>query len=95
MEALNRYHKCLFVYERNFLKMVGHDFFVDDFKRGIHAYLMYTILAMFLCTNMYTMIAYDSFMLLNALMFMAISIEVCDSNFVTFNDMIPSSPPRS
>lgn len=76
MEALNRYRKCFFVYERNFLKWVGHDFFVDNFKPRLHAYVMYTIYMVFIFTNIYTMIYYDTFVLLNALMFMSLSTEV-------------------
>lgn len=83
MEALNRYRKCLFVYERNFLRFVGHDIFRENFKPGFHAYVMYTLVVVFMFSNIYTMITYDSFMLLNALMFIFIAVEViiCDQKW--------------
>lgn len=80
MEALNRYRQCFFVYERNFLRCVGHDIFLENFKPQFHAYVMYTIVVVFIFSNVYTMFYYDSFMLLNALMFMVLSIEVSGCN---------------
>lgn len=82
MEALSRFRKCFFVYERNLLRLVGHDIFVENFKPGLHAHLLYGLLVSFIFSNLYTIYAYDSFMLLNALMFLFIAIEV--SVFVGF-----------
>lgn len=76
MEALNRYRRCFFVYLRSLLRIVGHDIFVENFKPELHAYAMYTILVVFLSSNLYTVLVYDSFMLLNALIFTCVAIEV-------------------
>lgn len=76
MEALDRYRKCLFVYERNLLKMVGHDIFVENFAPGIHAYALYGLLVIFIVSNVYTLCVYDSFTAMNGAMFMALAFQV-------------------
>lgn len=76
MEAYNKYRKCFFVYERTLLRLIGHDYLSPDFKPGIVAYTIYALLVLFMCTNAYTIIFYESFIILNGCMFMCMSLVV-------------------
>lgn len=76
MDAFNRFHKCFFEYERSLLRMIGHDYLDPNFKPGILAYLIYTLTAIFMITNSYTILFYEPFTVLNGCVFMNLSVVV-------------------
>lgn len=76
MDAFNRYHKCFFTYERAMLSLIGHDYFLPNFKPGILAFTMYAIAAVFISTNLYTILYYEPFIKLNGYIFMCMAMAV-------------------
>lgn len=82
MEAFDRYHRCFFKYERTLLQLIGHDFFLPNFKPGLLAFAAYSTLALFIFSTIYTMIYYDLFAMLNACLLLCLSLEV--SKHVSF-----------
>lgn len=58
------------------LQLMGHDYFETNFKPGILAYSVYTLLALFLFTNLYTILYYEPFTVLNASIFMCMAVVV-------------------
>lgn len=76
MDAFNRYHKCFHSYIRKLLQIIGHDYFLPNYKRGPLAYIMYSVLVTFLLTNMYTIFYYEPFTVFNAIIFMCLALEV-------------------
>lgn len=76
MEAFNRYHKCFFKYERTLLSMIGHDYFLPEFRPGILAFAVYALTVTFIFSNLYTILYYEPFTVLNGCIFMSMSLVV-------------------
>lgn len=70
MDAFSCYCKCFYKYDRTLFRLIGHDFFLANFKPGLHAFAVYFMLGFAIFNITYTIFYYDIFNKLNASMFL-------------------------
>lgn len=87
MDAFNRFHKCFYTYIRTLLAATGHDYFVPyEWKPGPLTFMAYAILLIASSFNLYTILFYDPFTVVNASMFMCLVSQVGGSKVILLLD---------
>lgn len=76
MEAFNRFNRCIFEWERNLLKLIGHDFFGEKFERNVMTFVVYALTLLTSISELYTLIYLDPLSKLFALICVLIQIQV-------------------
>lgn len=76
MEALFRFNRCIFEWERSLLKLVGHDFLGGTFKKNLMTFTVYFIIVVSLGAMGYSIMFYDSLTKIFNLAFSLIALQV-------------------
>lgn len=76
MEAYNRFNRCIFEWERNLLKLIGHDFFGEKFQRNAMTFFVYALILLTFISAVYTLIFLDPLSEIFALICILIQIQV-------------------
>lgn len=72
-----RIYMFFYKWIRTLLICGGHDIFLQDFRRGVYAYVLYVIFAIFFVSCFYTMAAYQLAQALAGLAYLSLALEVC------------------
>lgn len=75
--AYKKFHRAVFIWDRNLLRAGGHDLFDVEFKPHLGTYAIYLMVASFATFILYTLLYYDSFTKMNCLFFLALIVQVC------------------
>lgn len=61
MDSYEIFYKAIFIRVRSMLSLLGHDVFLENWKPGVVAYVMYAFSAFIGSLLIYTVVAYDNF----------------------------------
>lgn len=81
MEAYQRFNKVVFGWEKESLRLIRHDFFVDKFKINHFSLLLYTVTFGCLISGLNTYYHYDKFIKVFVGIFFLVGIPVYDLSF--------------
>lgn len=76
MDATSRFNRCIFEWERTLLKIVGHDFLGETFKKNLITYMVYFTIAMANGSMIYTFMLYGTLERIFSLLFFLIAVQV-------------------
>lgn len=85
MEAYNRFTKCIYVWERSVLKLMGHDLLDVELKRTPMTFIIYGTIFGGIIMETYTFIYYGTFEKIFCLNTFSLTFQVSSKSSARFH----------
>lgn len=83
MDSYEIFHKAIFIRVRNMLSLLGHDVFLENWKPGLVAYVLYAFSVFIGSLLIYTVVVYDNFIRIVCVFYFGMFSQVCSITFIS------------